>query len=365
MKKFFLFATIVFSFIALNTYPQENIVKSLLQNTSLKVFIDTYEANDFNTKDDTVSTIRKFSSNSAYSTDFRLNFLRIEAFINTKDIRAELGIQYGDVPLLQTPVDKQFLKYLRRANMGVRLFGNTWLDAGYFLNPIGWESSNPSQNYVSSVSVGGYFQPGSIMGIRLKHPFSDKFKSQFYFVNTYAKVPGSPIQNKSLGLVFEYYPSSKISFINSTGFHNSKFGFNLQKLQVYNNLIFEYHNTEVFDLAAQWDFLMVENSKRQNPDLTAYMNSGMATCRYWLSKKLNIGGRVEFYSDPDAILSNGDGGSGDHLTTYGGAVGLTFEPYTYTYFKLEYGYLKADQNLLPGNNNFRHSIIFNAGLAIF
>jgi len=50
-------------------------------------------------------------------------------------------------------------------NFGIRLFDDSWLNFGYMSNPIGVESNNPILNYVSSTSVGSFFEPGGIIGI--------------------------------------------------------------------------------------------------------------------------------------------------------------------------------------------------------
>jgi len=45
-------------------------------------------------------------------------------------------------------------------------------------------------------------------------------------------------------------------------------------------------------------------------------------------------------------------------------MGITFEPLRYMYFKMEFNHLKADKNIFF-NENFRNSIQFNAGYALF
>ena len=90
-------------------------------------------------------------------------------------------MQYGDAPNLLSSPDVQFIKNLRQAWFGFRILKGFWVDAGYILNPVGYESSWPVLNQISTVTIGGYFQPVSLLGAKFSYKFSGKIDIGFIY----------------------------------------------------------------------------------------------------------------------------------------------------------------------------------------
>ncbi len=128
---------------------------------------------DMSQKD--TSNVIPFSGNCPVQDQIRMNVAALEFYYNAEKVRGKLAIQYGDAPNLLAAPEMQFIKTLRQANFGFRIVKDLWLDFGYMLNPIGIESSWPVINQISVVTVGGYYEPGSVLGAKLSYRFSPKF----------------------------------------------------------------------------------------------------------------------------------------------------------------------------------------------
>ena len=135
-----------------------------LKNFTFGFYIDTYYNLTLGNRGDT-SNIIPFSSNCPVQDQIRMNHAAIELYYNADRIRGKLILQYGDAPNLLSTPDAQFIKNLRQANFGFRIHKSLWLDFGYFLNPVGFESSWAILNKLSTVTAGGYFEPGNLLGV--------------------------------------------------------------------------------------------------------------------------------------------------------------------------------------------------------
>ena len=141
--------------------------------------------------------------NTNFTGAFRLNVASLIVKYNAEKTRGNITFQYGDIPFLLTSIEAQFIKYLRQANFGIKLSKKTWIDLGYMLNPIGVESTWPILNHISTVTVGGYFEPGNILGVRVSTQINPKLAMRFYVCNPYS-VAYQPDNYVSLGLSFSW-----------------------------------------------------------------------------------------------------------------------------------------------------------------
>ena len=92
-----------------------------LKNFTFGFYIDTYYNLTLGNRGDT-SNIIPFSSNCPVQDQIRMNHAAIELYYNADRIRSKLIIQYGDAPNLLSTPDAQFIKNLRQANFGFRIY---------------------------------------------------------------------------------------------------------------------------------------------------------------------------------------------------------------------------------------------------
>jgi hypothetical protein len=337
------------------------------RNLSIGFYIDGYLTLELDNYKDT-SNIVPFSANCPMRNQFRLNVAAIELFYNAEKARAKLQLQYGDAPNLLSSPEKQFIKTIRQANFGFRLTKNLWMDAGYMFNPIGMESSWPVINLISSVTMCGYFEPGSLLGLKLSYKFSDKVDGGLLVGNPYS-LAYQQTQHVAGILFINYSPlkNLRISYNNLFGnqaLKNAEINNNL----LYNQFIVTWKPHKDVNLFGQIDFAFQTNSGLGNDSTdVAPMASGFVGARYAFLRKFSLSGRYEFFHDPEGFLSGPYKYDGKitGLSSKGFAVSLEYKPVDIAYARCEYKFIQANQgNLVFYGNTSDHLqiIIFTTGL---
>jgi len=314
-----------------------------LKNFSFGFYIDTYYNWVLNSKNDT-STIVPFSSNCPVQNQIRMNHAAIEVYYNAEKVRGKLILQYGDAPNLLAAPNAQFIKNLRQANFGFRFGKKLWIDFGYILNPVGYESSWAVLNQISTVTIDGYFEPGSILGCKLSYQFSDKFSGGMMVGNPYSVAYGKNTHMAGM-IFFTYKPLNNlwITFNNFFG-NQALIDADIDNNILYNNLIVEYHPMKQIGIVGQLDFAAQTNSQMA-PDTNkvATMFSGFIQIQYRLHDHLSFTGRYEFFNDPDGFLSGVYYYKGKQrgLLINGCTFGFEYRPIKIGYIRVEYRYLDA------------------------
>lgn len=323
-----------------------------LKNFTFGFYIDAYVNQVLNSRHDT-SDIIPFSGNSPMMNQIRLNVAAIELYYNAEKARGKLAIQFGDAPNLLAAPNAQFIRNLRQANFGFRIVKNLWIDFGYMLNPVGYESLWPVLNQFSTITVCGYFEPGSILGVKLSFQVSDKFNFGFVLGNPYSVAYGKNTHFAGMILV-NYNPLNNLSITYNNFFGNQALiDAEISNNILYNNLIVTYTPVKLLELVGQLDFAVQTNSSLP-PDTTrnATMFSGFLQARVPFNEHFAIMGRYEFFNDPDGFLSGvyKYNGKKRGLLTYGFGAGFEYKPVKIGYIRLEYRYINSS----PGNNVFHN-----------
>ena len=113
-----------------------------LKHFTFGFYVDAYYNGTINSKSDT-SNVVPFASNCPVQNESRMNVAAIEIGYTADKVRGMLAIQFGDAPNLLASPQSEFIKTLRQANFGFHISKKLWLDFGYFLNPVGLESTWP------------------------------------------------------------------------------------------------------------------------------------------------------------------------------------------------------------------------------
>jgi hypothetical protein len=319
-----------------------------LKNFSFGFYIDTYYNFTLGNRNDT-SNIIPFSSNCPVQDQIRMNHAAIEIYYNAEQIRGKLVLQYGDAPNLLASPDAQFIKNLRQANFGFRLMKKMWIDFGYFLNPIGYESSWAVLNQLSTVTTGGYFEPGNLLGCKLSFAFSDKLNGGLMFGNPYSLAYAK--NTHMAGVIFlNYNPLSNLSVTYNNFFGNQALiDADINNNILYNNFIVSYNPVKPLTFVGQLDFALQTNSELP-PDTnkTATMFSGFIQANYKFLNHFAITARYEFFNDPDGFLSgfyifnNQLRG----LMMNGFTAGFEYRPVKFGYIRVAYRHLAANRKNL-------------------
>jgi len=338
-----------------------------LNHFTFGFYIDAYYNGTVKSQDDT-SNVVPFSSNCPIQNQIRLNVAAIEIGYTAEKVRGKLAIQFGDAPNLLAAPQAQFIKNLRQANFGFRLGKKLWLDFGYFLNPVGIESSWPVLNYLSSVTIGGYYEPGSVLGIKFTWNASEKFWGGIMVGNPYSLAYAK--NTHMAGLMFVYYkPIPNLTLNYNNYFGNQALADNDTRHNIlYNNLIIQYNPVDNLNFTGQFDFA-AESNGSMPPDTTrtATMFSGMIQAKYTFLKKYSVSGRYEFFNDYEGFLSgiyyynNQRRG----LMVQGFSAGFEYKPVKIGYIRIEYRHLFAAEGnyvFVSKTSDQLQSLIFTTGV---
>jgi len=338
-----------------------------LKHFTFGFYVDAYYNGTINSRSDT-SNVVPFASNCPVQNQIRMNVAAIEIGYTADKVRGALALQFGDAPNLLALPEAQFIKNLRQANFGFHLSKKLWLDFGYFINPVGLESTWPVLNDLSMVSIGGYYEPGSVLGVKFTWNASDKFRGGIMFGNPYSLAYQKNTHIASLIFVY-YQPIPRLTFNYNNVFGNQALkNARINNDILYNNFIIQYNPIDPVFFTGQLDFAAQTNSQMP-PDTNkiATMFSGLIEAKFVFLSKFAFIGRYEFFNDYDGFLSglyfynNKRRG----LLTQGFSAGFEFKPMKIGYIRLEYRHLYADSGnniFMSGNSDRLQSVIFTTGV---
>jgi len=332
------------------------------EELTLNGYVDAYIAYD----NDKGNSLRQFSVLAPYRDEFRINLAMIALRYNSKIIRGNIALQYGDIPKLNWPqAPNEYMQFIQEANIGVSPYKNSWIDAGYFLTHIGGEGIIPKNNFFTSVSLLTFYEPIYQSGIKYSYT-GKKFYSSLMLLNGY-NVLADNNKNKSFGLQIGYKPNDKadITFNNITG--NEMPTGTTGKTRIYNNLVVRLFPSKKLDVILCGDFCMQEKSKIDDAEASGSMFSAFASMKFRATKNVSLMLRGEIFQDKDAVLSPAylmSDSTYSGLKAFGVTGGVEFNPVSNSYFRLEGRYLAADkdQKIFYEGENSRFEVILSAGV---
>lgn len=337
-----------------------------MKKLQIGLYVDVYSNGDLKNLDDS-SQVLPLYANCMRTNDFRLNVVSLVLNYRAEKTRINFQLQYGDIPNLLTGVEYQWIKYMRQANFGFRMTKRTWIDLGYFLNPIGVESAWPVYNRLSTASVGGYFEPGNIVGIKVTTQFTDRYRMSFYIGNPYSLAYNRDTYISG-GLQIAYTPLANLGiyYANIAGYQSHSEDH--RKLQVYNNIIVDYTPVKWLNVILQYDFAVQSNSHLA-PDTSAlsYVNSGFLQVSWRPLKWFAASVKGELFTDPNGFLSGvyTNEGVSSGLKTLGFTGGIEFKPIQLIYIRAEYRNVGTNQKIYYNKTrDYQYGIILTAGIKI-
>jgi len=334
------------------------------ESFTLNLYMDIYYTKSFNKVNDTINLIR-FTGNSKFADEFRLNIISLLFHYNKDNIQAVFDLQFGDMPHLLANADQEFIKYIGKAYLAYT-FDNQWgIQVGYLSDPIGIESSRPIDNMMTSVSIVGYYEPDNFIGAKLILPISNNFSSMIYFGNPFTLKNG---KNKHLnyGVQFSYNLLQNLQLAYSAQYGNqADINVPIQNNLLYNSFSADYQMTENLHLITEFDYAS-QKGVFSNPDRTEAMNGGFVALQYQVVNSFYVKGRYEIFNDNSGFMTGnliehngyllGSAWNGVGMNLSGMAATLEYRPNPNIYVKGEYRLLQAKSGQHIFNNNTEESI---------
>ena len=320
----------------------------------LGLYCDIYYAHYTDSVGD--NTYQQFPGISPRNNAIGLNTLQINLQYEIKKIRGTFVFHIGDYA--KTTWSNTFNQVME-ANIGIRLHKLLWLDAGFFRSYIGTEGLLPRENICSSESIYAWHEPSHVSGVRLNYTPTNKLTLNIYLLNAYNGFEDFN-EKKSVGFACNYILNEKgsVGYTNYLGDDSVKDSMSISHLRFYQNIYFNYQLKKL-KLQVGADYAIQQHADLNNVSRGANLFTGVASAYYAIHSKFGAYGRLEYFNDPNAILSAQIMDTKGQLTGYsvwGITAGLEYRPYNKSYIRLEGRRLEldADQQIFRWNGKFRN-----------
>jgi len=277
----------------------------------------------------------KFPTISPRNNQFGLNIAQASARYQSKIFRGTMTLFMGDCAASAWSVP---YNAVQEANLGFRVMGKLWLDAGFFRTHIGLESIQPRENITLSLASTSYFEPYFMSGAKLTWQQSSKLTLQLNAFNSFNQFVETN-RNKAVGISIGYNPDQQTSIaFSSLCSDELQYGNELPyHLRVYNNLCVT-HRTARWVCGFEANYGLQQHSVLSDSAATATMFSSLAVCKFRITPQWAVYGRAEFFHDPNEILTGPLFNEyhrvvGADLT--GGTVGIEYKPIPNSYMRTE------------------------------
>lgn len=331
---------------------------------TLSGYIDTYYA--AYTDSAGPGGYQKFPTSAPRSNQFGLNIFQLGVKYQSRRFRGLATLFFGDTP--RSAWSPNF-NMIQEANLGFRIAGKFWLDAGFFRTHIGLESIQPRENIAISFATTTYFEPYYMSGAKLTWEYSSKWMFQLNAFNGFNNFVDNN-KNKAIGASVAWMPNDHLSATFSTLVSDeSTQNDGLDQMRSYSNLIMTY-KTKHITIGLEGNYGIQQNSKLTDSTASASMFSALAAVKYRITPEWATYVRGEYFSDPNEVLT-GPVVNENHelvgLDITGLTTGVEYKPIPNSYLRIEGRALhtKGAENIFYYNDrssNNRYELIVGLGL---
>lgn len=308
-------------------------------------YVSTYYAT--NDDDNLPNGFVQFPTLEPRKNQFSLNMALINMSYRSKNCRGNITLHYGDVPESSWP---ETFNLIQEANGGFKLFKNVWLDMGFFKTHIGIESFQPRENIASSMSIPNYYDPYFLSGAKLTWMATSKLTLQASIFNGYNEYLDNN-RNKAVGFTAVYNANNNLSLTyNLLTCDESPDDSPVKHQRIYNN----FYSTLLLNritIGLDINFGLQQHSLKSDLNRNGFVYGGMLIGKYLLHQKFAMYGRVEYFSDPNQILT-GNLDSGRYID--GTTIGTEFMPLKTVSLSAEWRILESDKLIFRRGNVLRN-----------
>ncbi len=296
--KYFLYT---FFFLFFSIKIQAQVVNSATLDTNaikkkgvvtLGGMVDTYYLYDFNNPQ---GKDRPFTFSNSRHNEFTINLAYIDIKYISERLRGRVVPGFGTYMNANYVDEPATLKNFVEANIGVKLSAkkNIWLDAGILGSPYTPESAISKDQIMYTRSIGTDLVPYYLSGVKLSLPLAPKLMSYIYILNGWQNIKETNEQ-KSLGTQVEYRPNDKLllNWNTYTGDDRSDAS-PTKRVRFFNDFYVIYNPNDKFTFTS-----CAYLGFQQYTDIeTKVWWQANAIMKYNFTKKLNLAGRIEYFSD--------------------------------------------------------------------
>ncbi len=348
---------ILFSFLcmfcfATSSLPQE--VEKEKSNFKFSVFLNTYYGFDFNRPEEQKRL--PFLFNHTRSDQFSVNLALITGNFEKGHFRANLALQQGTYAQDNYSEEPKALRWLNQANIGFALNQSktVWLDVGLMPSHIGFENAISTENLTVSRSLIAENSPYFLTGGKLGWKANEHWYFSFWVANGWQVVRGiSGSSIPSVGTQAKFSPSERL-ILNWSTLIGNNFPVEFRRWRYFSNQYMTYQFATNWNLIAGID-LGWEQNEFQSEALN-FWSGGALILGYDWDEMWAASFRIEYYADPNGVLTQNQLGSGLKTSGLSLNLGRTFSHG----FKLrvESRYLYSDSNQFLKNGEISNQNFF-------
>ncbi len=232
--------------------------------------------------------------------ELNVNLAYLKANYTSDRIRANFGLMAGTYPQYNLASEQELMRHNYEANVGVRIGGNVWLDAGIMPSHIGWESAVGKDCPTLTRSITADNTPYYEAGARIIWTPNEKWSLAAMYLNGWQRVKRvDGNQTPGFGTQITFKPSSGVTLNWSTFVGNDKPD-SVRQMRYFNDVYGIFNITDKLSLTAGFDYGL-EQKKKGKSDLNNWY-SPVLIARYAFTNKIALAGRYEYYQDDDEVI---------------------------------------------------------------
>ncbi|MGZ3920038.1 MAG: outer membrane beta-barrel protein [Bacteroidia bacterium] len=285
----------------------------------------------------------QFPTLAPRNNQFSLNMALVSMAYKSNRLRSNITLQYGDVPESSWPAN---FKLIQEAHAGFRIMERLWLDAGFFKTHIGLESFQPRENITSSMSIPNFYDPYFLSGVKLTYLVTSKWSVQAACFNGYNEYVDNN-KNKAFDFSTKYKVNDYFSLTyNFLTCDETPDPVKTKHQRYYQNMYATYSKNKL-TVGADLNYGLQEHSLKSDTGKTASLYGAVLVVKYMALKKLGAYGRVEYFSDPNRVLTQSlDAGQYIKGTT----LGIVVLPQKTSSLSFEWRILESDKLIFRQGN---------------
>lgn len=326
----------------------------------MELYLEVYYGFDFAQPDNHLRP--DFTYSFHRHNEVNLNLGLVQFGYENNQVRSSLGIMTGTYANRNMELEPSLIRNIYQANIGVKLHKshNIWLDAGILESHIGFEGAKGGDYDFMTRSILADNSPYYSAGAQVN--YTTKSKHWYFaglFLNGWQQIYRTDgNQTPAFGHQIQFTPNPYFT-INSSSFIGNVYPDNARRMRYFHNLYLKHEGesstfTLGVDLGAQEQSL--------TDDLATWY-AFIGQFKYYLSKKWDLGLRVEYYQDSERVIIGQ--GADPVFETLGISLGVNHSPQENVTLRMEAKTFQSEREVFTNGVNSVTDNYYVGGSMIF
>lgn len=263
--------------------------------------------------------------------ELNINLAMLKAVYTSDRVRANVALMAGTYPQYNLAAEPTLMQYVYEANVGIRIAGNVWVDAGVLPSHIGFESAIGKDCPTLTRSIPAENSPYYETGAKVTWTPGSKWLLAVMYLNGWQRIKKADgNQTPSFGTQVIFKPTSAIS-LNWSTYIGNDLPDSTRQMRYFNDVYGTFGLTGKLSFIAGFDYGLQQKTKGSNDFNSWY--SPILIARYAFTSKLAMAARVEHFNDQHGVIVNTGTPDGFQITGY--SLNLDVTPVDNVMFRLE------------------------------